>query len=76
MNEKIYQIQPVANGYIVMLPLNHLGQFEGLIEATQKIKALDGGLPAPERETKSTVYIFTKLADAMGFLSMHISGDL
>ncbi len=76
MNEKIYQIQPVANGYIIVLPMTHLGQFEGLIEATQKIKALDEGMPAPERETKSNVYIFTKLADAIGFLSMHISGDL
>ncbi len=76
MRENLYTIEPVANGFIVTLPFIHLGQFQGLIEATQQLKAMDGGLPPVEKEVKSNVHVFTELDEAISFMKLHLSGDI
>ena len=77
MNENVYQIVPVANGYIVILPIKYRTQWDGLLEVTQTIKANEAGLPAPEKkENDSCSYVFTELKEAISFLTLKIQGEI
>lgn len=79
MNEKVYQLVPCANGYLVILPYKQYNQFEGLGKVLDEAKARDAGMPLPasdESETNSRSFVFTSLNEAMSFLKLKLEGEL
>lgn len=79
MTENIYQLIPVANGFIVMLPYKQRTQWDGLAEVALNIKANESGMPsitAPPPTTDERTFIFSSLTEAISFLKLKIEGEV
>lgn len=80
MNEIVYQIIPVANGFMVILPIKFTTQWDGLQEVAESIKAKEAGLPIPEKDTEGkankNTFIFYDLSEAIAFLKLKIEKEI